>query len=87
MADNSKSRIWRVTGLPGDKAAEEVETTLRERIGELSIENEKQDLKMKIYCVPSCDESNASNALVEFEGYNPKFLSQVSPQKEWQVEM
>jgi hypothetical protein len=42
-----------------------------------------------VTCIPSCDESPTSSALVEFKGGNPDSLLQLdyTPLGDWQVEM
>ena len=89
MASNSRSTIFRVTGLPCDKAAADVELALKDTIRNLLTEDEQQRVHVAIACIPSCDGSQTSSALVEFKGGNPEFLSALErdPLSDWQVEM
>jgi hypothetical protein len=67
-----------VTGLPIDKAENEIQSTLAEIIHNLLTEDEKNQAKVEITCIPSCDGIQTSSALVEFKGANPEFLSQLT---------
>jgi hypothetical protein len=89
MASSAKSIVFRVTGLPVGKAGHDVQSTLDKTIRDLLSDDEKQRLEVRIACIPSCDGSKTSSALVEFKGGNPQFLSQLDhdPLGDWQVEM
>jgi protein SERAC1 len=89
MATAIRSTIYRVIGLPIDKAENEIQSALTETIHNLLTEDEKKQAKLEITCIPSCDGSQTSSALVEFKGANPEFLSQLAqnPLGDWQVEM
>lgn len=89
MASNAKSKVFRVTGLPVGDAEHDVQSTLAQTIHDLLSDDEEQLLEVRIACVPSCDESKTSSALVEFRGGTPQFLSQLDrdPLSDWQVEM
>jgi hypothetical protein len=86
---NAKSKVFRVTGLPVDKAELDVQSTLAKTIRDVLSHDEQQRLEVHIACIPSCDESKTSSALVEFRGGTPEFLSQLDhdPLSDWQVEM
>lgn len=85
----SKSKVFRVTGLPVDKAAAEISITLTDMIREQLTEDGQQNLKVKVNWIPSCDESGTSSALLEFTGGSPTFLSELDsdPLQDWQMEM
>ena len=89
MATAIRSTIYRVTGLPIDKAENEIQSTLAEIIHNLLTEDEKNQAKVEITCIPSCDGTQTSSALVEFKGASPEFLSRLThnPLGNWQVEM
>lgn len=84
-----RSTIYRVTGLPIDKAENEIQSTLAETICNLLTEDEMKRAKVEITCIPSCDGSQTSSALVEFKGANPEFLTPLAhnPLGDWQAEM
>ena len=88
MTTSAKSKVFRVTGLPVGKAELDVQSTLAQTIHHLLLDDERQRLKVHIACIPSCDESKTSSALVEFGGGTPEFLSQLDrdPLGDWQVE-
>lgn len=89
MATAIRSTIFRVTGLPFDKAENEIQSILAKTIHNLLTEDEKKRPTAEITCIPSCDGNQTSSALVEFKGANPEFLSQLAynPLGDWQVEM
>ena len=89
MASSPRSTVFRVTGLPADKAELDVKSTLTQTIRGLLTEDERRRVEVSVNCIPSCDESPTSSALVEFKGGNPDFLSQLdnTPLGDWQVEM
>src|SRR5580692_7247429 len=89
MASGVKSKVFRVTGLPVGKAELSVQSALAGTIRDLLSHDEQQRLEAHITCIPSCDESKTSSALVEFRGCTPKFLSQLDcdPLSDWQVEI
>jgi hypothetical protein len=89
MVSSSRSTIFRVTGLPCDKAARYVESAPKDTIRDLSTEDEQQQLHVSVACIRPCDGNQTSSALVEFKGGNPGFLSSLeqNPLSEWQVEM
>jgi hypothetical protein len=88
MASSTRSTIFRVTGLPCDEAVD-VKSALAKTVQDLLTEDEKERLQVEIECIPACDESPTSNALIEFKGGNPGFLSALdhNPLGDWQVEM
>jgi hypothetical protein len=88
MTSSTKSKVFRVTGLPVGKAELDVQSTLAKTIRDLLSHDEQQRLQVQIACIPTCDESKTSSALVEFRGCTPEFLSQLdrSPLGNWQVE-
>src|SRR2546429_6978890 len=87
MASSSPSTVFRVTGLPLDKAELDVKSKLFETIRGLLTEDEQHRAGMTITCIPSCDGDQTSNALLEFKGGNPKFLLQLdrNPLGDWQL--
>ena len=89
MASSPRSTVFRVTGLPVDKAELDVKSNLTQTIRDLLTEDEQQRLEVGVACIPSCDESPTSRALVGFKGGNPDFLSHLdhTPLDDWQVEM
>jgi hypothetical protein len=89
MANNARSTVFRVTGLPLGKAEVDVKSQLLEEIRDLLRNDKQQDVEAIVACVPSCDGDQTSSALVEFKGGMPKFLSQLErdPLSNWQVEM
>jgi protein SERAC1 len=89
MASSPRSTVFRVTGLPVDKAVLDVKSTLTQTIRDLLTEDERQQVEVSVTCIPSCDEIPTSSALVEFKGGNPDFLAQLdhTPLGDWQVEM
>lgn len=64
-------------------------SALKDTIRNLLTEDEQRGVHVTITCIPSCDGSQTSSALVEFKGGNPEFLSalQRDPLGDWQVEM
>jgi hypothetical protein len=80
-----RSTVYRVTGLPQNKAAAELKLDLEC----LLTESERQNLEVKVDCIPACDGRPAGSALVGFKGGNPSFLSALkdSPLATWQVEV
>jgi hypothetical protein len=89
MASSAKSKVFRVTGLPAGKAELDVRLELDQTIRDLLSDDERQQLEVRIACVPSCDGTKTLSALVEFKGGTPAFLSQLDrdPLSNWQVEM
>ena len=89
MASSPRSTVFRVTGLPVDKAVLDIKSTLTQTIRDLLTEDERQQVEVSITCIPSCDESLTLSVLVEFKGSNPDFLSQLdhTPLGDWQVEI
>jgi hypothetical protein len=89
MASGLRSTVFRVTGLPVDKAETDVQSTLAKTIYDLLTEDERQRIEVDIACVPSCDGNQTSSALVQFKCGSPKFLSQLDrdPLGDYQVEM
>ena len=89
MASSPRSTVFRVTGLPADKAELDVKSTLVQTIRGLLTEGERRRVEVNVACIPSCDESPTSCALVEFKGGNPDFLSLLdhTPLGNWQIEM
>jgi hypothetical protein len=86
MASDNPSTVFRVTGF---QAKSDVQSTLAEKIHDLLTEDERERVQVSIACVPSCDESQISSALVEFKGGNPKFLSPLdhNPLIDWHLEI
>jgi hypothetical protein len=84
MASGIRSTFFRVTGFHNNQA----ESDIRSKINYLMTEDERQRV-VAISCIPSCDGSQTTNALVEFRGGNPKFLSHLDhdPLGDWQVEI
>ena len=89
MESATRSTVFRVTGLPIDKAELDVKSRLFQTIHDLLTEDERQHIMVHITCIPSCDSDQTLSALVEFKGGNAKFLSELDsdPLGEWQVEM
>jgi protein SERAC1 len=89
MASVPKPTVFRVTGLPADKTELEVQSILVDAIKGLLTQDERQQPEPKIGCVPSCDGSQTSTALVEFLNGTPQFLSQLAhdPLSDWQIEL
>jgi hypothetical protein len=89
MASVPKSTVFRVTGLPADKTGRETRWILADTINGLLTQDERQQPKPKISCVPSCDGDQTTTALVELAGGIPQFLSRLAhdPLDDWQVEM
>ena len=89
MASSSPSTVFRVTGLPLDKAELDIKSKLFETIRDVLTEDEQQRVGMTVTCIPSCDGDQTSNALLEFKGGIPKFLLHLdrNPLGDWQVVM
>lgn len=89
MASSSRSTVFRVSGLPRDKAVEDVTSALKDTIRNLLTEDEQRQVHVTVACIPSCDGSQTSSALVEFKGGNPEFLSalQRDPLEDWGIVM
>jgi protein SERAC1 len=89
MASSRKSTVFRVTGLPIHTPEPEVRSILAETIHGLLTEDERRQVEATVACIPTCDGSPTSSALVDFKGGIPEFLSQLkdNPLGDWQVEM
>jgi hypothetical protein len=89
MASSSPSTVFRVTGLPLDKAELDVQSKLFETIRDLLTQDEEHRAGITITCIPSCDDDQTSNALLEFKSGNPKFLLHLdrNPLGNWQMMM
>jgi hypothetical protein len=89
MSSAPKSTVFRVAGLPTDKAETDVLLTLTNTIRGLMTEDELKNIHFQTIGIPSCDGSDTSNALLDFKGGTPEFLSLLErePLQDYQVEM
>ncbi|KAH7303327.1 hypothetical protein B0I35DRAFT_365156 [Stachybotrys elegans] len=89
MVAGKKGLVFRVTGLPGSQADDEVAVSLKAIIDDNLAEDEQSKLTVTVTIVPSCYGSAEKVALVEFHGRVPSFLSALvtNPLGDWQVRM
>ncbi|RDW87375.1 hypothetical protein BP5796_03069 [Coleophoma crateriformis] len=89
MASTSRATVFRVTGLPLDEAELNIKSRLEQTIHDHLRDDERERIEVRVTCIPSCEGDQTSNALVEFTGGNPNFLSPLEhdPLSDWQIEM
>ena len=90
MTSQSKSRVFRVTGLSRAFSDRDLQAALQETLNDNFTDNEKSQIQTRIAIVPSCYEADTQRvALVQFGGGVPQFLSELiaNPFGDWQVEM
>jgi hypothetical protein len=87
MPPSRRTTVFRVRGLSAaelDKAEDSLMATINEHLSD----KERQTTETQITIVPSCDDEDELNALVDFTGDIPDFLSELTanPLRDWQVE-
>ncbi|RDW73410.1 hypothetical protein BP6252_07317 [Coleophoma cylindrospora] len=89
MASTARGTVFRVTGLPLDEAELDIKSRLDKTIHDHLQDDERERIEVFVACIPSCEGDQTSNALVEFKGGSPSFLSRLEhdPLSDWQIEM
>jgi hypothetical protein len=87
MSKNSRSTVFRVSGLPLDEAEVNVKAKLLNTINALSTDEERKCIEVLISCIPSCEDDQTQCALVDFKWGIPGFLSQLGHLEDFPIVM